>query len=261
MSLSFYNIIALDADSFPAAQTLARNSGDEGRAFTLSNDARGNPVLLAEDGRVVTMVEGGAHNRVSMVGSTDSFSLYGAGELAGGVQALVRGEKIASVTMYPVINEGEAFQLQNSFNELEISDRNSPWRDVTDYVRLHALEQTERGVVETGNMQVGAPGTTDTFLLDGDYLRDALRLGRRQQPGVLEAQLRARMADLHEKGLTAEREVFQSLTLDYANKVRDLRARFEVFKEAMRSVYEKEYTDFTLSTTKLDTHKLNGTKV
>ncbi len=183
-------------------------------------------VLLTEDGRVVTMVEGGTHNRVSVVGKTESFSAYAPHELAGGVRSLVRGEKVASVTVHPVLEEGEGFHLQGSFDELEISDRNSPWRDVADYVRLHALEKksgVRGGVVETGNMQVGVPGKSDTFLFDGDYIRDALNLGRAKQPGVLEAQLRAKMAELHEQGRTAEREVFQSLTLDYANKVRDLR--------------------------------------
>ncbi len=244
----YHNIIALDSDSFSAAQTLARNSNEEGRAL-LFNREKG--VLLTEDGRVVTMVEGGAHNRVSVVGNTESFSAYAPHELAGGVRSLVRGEKVASVTVHPVLEEGEGFHLQGSFEELEISDRNSPWRDVADYVRLHALEKksgVRGGVVETGNMQVGVPGKSDTFLFDGDYIRDALNLGRAKQPGVLEAQLRAKMAELHEQGRTAEREVFQSLTLDYANKVRDLRARFEVFKEAMKGVYEKTHTDEKTST-------------
>ncbi len=234
----YHNIIALDSESFSAAQTLARNSNEEGRALLLQRNGE-RVFLTTEDGRVVTMVEGGAHNRITLVGETETFAAFTPEELAGGVRALAQGERVGSVTVQPVVNAGEAFVLQESFDGLGVSDRDSPWREVTDTVRLHALENRSGSVVETGNMQVGKPGQSDTFLFDGDYVRNALKLGRRQQPGVLDAQLRLKRTELHEQGLNVEREVYQSVTVDYARKVQQLKAEFEVFRTAMDVFYEQ----------------------
>ncbi len=234
----YHNIIALDSESFSAAQTLARNSNEEGRALLLQRNGE-RVFLTTEDGRVVTMVEGGAHNRITLVGETETFAVFTPEELAGGVRALAQGEHIDSVTVQPVVNAGEAFVLQESFDGLGVSDRHSPWREVTDTVRLHALENRSGSVVETGNMQVGKPGQSDTFLFDGDYVRNALKLGRRQQPGVLDAQLRLKRTELHEQGLNDEREVYQSVTVDYARKMQQLKAEFEVFRTAMDAFYEQ----------------------
>ena len=164
----YHNVIAIDDESFSAAQALAGNSNEEGRALKLSTDARGNPILLAEDGRVVTMIEGGSRNRLSIVGRAETLEAYSASDMAAGVSALTQGESIGSVTV---------------------------------------------------------------------HLRDALNLGTDHQPGALERQLRDKLAELHQQGRSAERETFESLTLDYASKVRDLQAKFEVFRAAMDQVY------------------------
>ena len=245
----YHNVIAIDDESFSAAQALAGNSNEEGRALKLSTDARGNPILLAEDGRVVTMIEGGSRNRLSIVGRAETLEAYSASDMAAGVSALTQGESIGSVTVHPVLEQGETLNHVDSFQELEVTDKASPWRKVAGTVRLQALEKkalekqagvpgsVDVNVVESGHMQVGVPGEEASWLFDGDYLRDALNLGTDHQPGALERQLRDKLAELHQQGHSAERETFESLTLDYASKVRDLQAKFEVFRAAMDQVY------------------------
>ena len=247
----YHNVIALDEESFAAAQTLARNSDKKGRALKLSTDGRGNPILLTDDGRVVTMVEGGSRNRLSIVGRTETFEGFSASEMAAGVRSLVRGERIGSVSVHPVLEEGEGFRLEESFRELEVSEPSSPWREVADTVRLQALEKKASvvvnggtSVVEKGHLQAGVPGRSETYLFDGEFFRDALNLGSADQPGTLERQLRDKMEELHRQGRTAEREVYESLTLDYASKLRNLRAQFEVFRAAMDQVYRANNLSF-----------------
>ena len=251
----YHNVIALDEESFAAAQTLAqlsnRESDEKGRALKLSTDGRGHPVLLTDDGRVVTMVEGGSRNRLSIVGKTETFEGFSASEMAAGVRSLVRGERIGSVSVHPVLEEGEGFRLEESFRELEVSEPSSPWREVADTVRLQALEKKASvvvnggtSVVEKGHLQAGVPGRSETYLFDGEFFRDALNLGSADQPGTLERQLRDKVDELHRQGRTAEREVYESLTLDYASKLRNLRAQFEVFRAAMDQVYRANNLSF-----------------
>ena len=66
-----HSIIALDEASFASAKELASKPGSLAGAFQFIPD---KGVLVSTDGRVVPMVQGGSTSRVSLVGSTESFS-------------------------------------------------------------------------------------------------------------------------------------------------------------------------------------------
>ena len=184
----YHTIIVLDSDdsSKSAATALAQNGNEETRVLSFQRDGRGNPVLLTEDGRVVTMVEGGSRNRVSLVGTTDTFADYSSGDMASGVRALVQGETVASVTVHPVLEAGEDFSLSAFFSELDVTERNSPWRDTAKVIRLHALQDEGGKVLETNTMQVGEPGVRDSYFLDGQHVRETFGINPSRLPGKLQ---------------------------------------------------------------------------
>ena len=240
----YHTIIVLDSDdsSKSAATALAQNTNEETRVLSFRRDGRGNPVLLAEDGHVVTMVEGGSRNRVSLVGTTDTLGAYFPEDLSAGVRALVRGETVASVTVHPVLEAGEDFSLSASFSELGVTDRNSPWRDTTKVVRLHALQEEDGKVLETNTMQVGEPGVRESYFLDGQHVRETFGINPSRLPGTLVSELQNRFEEFRQQGLDALENAWSQGTLDYVAKLQQMTERYRLFKQALERIYINDPT-------------------
>ena len=240
----YHNVIALDEDSLPVARQLAESSGEKGRALLLHRDEQGNHVLL-DEGRVVVMVEGGARNRMTLVGNKSTLDEFSGAELAEQVKAFAREGTVGSVTVQPILEtpeEAEAFNAADTFKKLEVlevhgKDSPSPWKDATGYVRLHPLKPDDMGeLVESDVLRVGVPGKPGGMELDNGYLKTALDL-HDKQPGAFEAGLRDRLAAIRAKAASSESKTFKSLSLDYARKVQELHAEVSVFRAAMDQVY------------------------
>ena len=237
----YHNVIALDEDSLPIAQDIAEASGEKGRALLFDRE---HGVLL-DEGRVVVMVEGGARNRMSLVGNKGTLDEFTGAELAEQVKTFARDGSVGSVTVQPVLEtaeEAEEFNSGKTFNDLEVlvekPGEDSPWKDVTGYVRLHPLTPDDMGEpMESDVLRVGVPGKPNGMELDNGYLKTALGLTEGKQPGAFESGLRDRLATIRARAARSESKTFQSLTLDYAQKVQELHAEVAVFRAAMDQVY------------------------
>ena len=184
------------------------------------------------------MVEGGARNRMSLVGNKTTLDEFSGAELAEQVKAFAREGSVGSVTVQPILEtpeEAEAFNSADTFKKLGVlevhgKDSPSPWKEATGYVRLHPLKLDE--LVESDVLRVGVPGKPNGMELDNGYLKTALGLAEGKQPGAFEAGLRDRLAAIRAKAASSESQTFKSLTLDYARKVQQLHAEVSVFRAA-----------------------------
>ena len=230
----YHTIIALDEDSLPVAQDIAKNSGEKARALLLDSDHN----VLLDDGRVVVMVEGGSGNRISMVGRGDTIEMFSASELAEQVKAFARGGSVESVTVQPVLEADEELDSAGAFSDLEVLDEGSPWQDVAGYVRLQPVMPDDSGsIVESPYQRVGVPGKPGGMELQAGYLNQALDQVDVRQPRAQLAELRQRLAAIRHKAGSAERKIFDSFLLNYMRKVQNLHAEYEVFRASMDQVY------------------------
>ena len=86
----YHNVIVVaETNSDPLGAAIALAKGGKGRVLVYdSRDGR----LQLTDGRTVSLLEGGAGNRVSLVGSADALAGFGNEELAGLVRDFCHGE-------------------------------------------------------------------------------------------------------------------------------------------------------------------------
>ena len=222
----YHTVIVLeDADerALSAARTLV-DGDDKGRVLRLDVERQ---LLLTDDGRVVTLVEGGDRNRLSVVAQPEFLKRLTPEAMATAVKRLTLGEKIGTLSVHPVVaGDGE-----HAFVDLGLLGEESPWQGVARQVRQQGLDSEGNPV---SSFQVAEPGS-DRML----ELNNLPNEFWEPDPGLPEAGLRDRLSEAIQRALGAETAAQETLTARYAHGVRKLYAQQVAAFSALDELYQK----------------------
>ena len=222
----YHTVIVLedaDPNAISAARTLV-DGDDKGRVLRLDVERQ---LLLTDDGRVVTLIEGGDHNQLSVVGQPKFLKRLTPEAMATAVKRLTLGEKIGTLSVHPVVaGDGE-----HAFVDLGLLGEESPWQGVARQVRQQGLDSEGNPV---SSFQVAEPGS-DRML----ELKNLPNAFWEPDPGLPEAGLRDRLSEAIQRALGAETAAQETLTARYAHGVRKLYAQQAAAFSALDELYQK----------------------